>query len=505
MKNFVAIAIYISLTSCTTLSYKSMPQPSSGETPGKDKSIDKSSNREPSVSQGQEISYQETIKFISAKFSSNTSDLVPPNTSHIEPSKTSNIESSNSSHKESPNTSHKESPNTSKRIPLNGLYTKVTIKSKLDSISCKDNVKCNKNGTFNYLSRNGFLRFFYSKRVAISANANIDVKAYSATIPLLTITEISSNEVGESWERTKIYSKGDEPLFLIPPNVTSGSLKLVFRGSEDKSLSSSKALDITIGAIGILAPQSQLLTSLNKKALGDKANALDTAISKLFKESLTETVQVELMLDSWHPNDSYDLVMRLPEDKTNWSSTDLHDIGRWELKFEAPRVSAFYPIFVCITDEAKVGCKDSYNNAKEEVFKQFKGKKDFFRVLDASLYQINDSEKITIGSIMSKLTSVNQLDDTKYLETTYNAVMNSEVNLACADIARKSSELGLSSVDASLAIYSIFMASSIVKVPSKYWSENLSDFSACELAVSELALSKTAPPKSAVSNLADKK
>ncbi|EGR0209062.1 hypothetical protein FMH16_21200 [Vibrio vulnificus] len=373
------------------------------------------------------------------------------------------------------------------RVPLNGLYTKVTLQNLLVSADCQD-PNC-KSELINYDKRNSIARFFSSKRVAVSASANINVQAYSASVPLLTITEISSSEVGESWERMKIYSKGDEPLFLVPASITSGTLMLTFRGSEDKKLDSSKALDVAIGAVGILAPTSQLLTSLNKQSVSDKAKAIDSAIAKSFSESLVETVAVELVLDSWHPKDAYTLTMNLPKDKTDWGAqnSDMAKVGIWTLKFDAPRVSAFYPVFICFNEKAKPNCVKDYEEARTAVYKQFLSRRDYFRVLDASLYQINDSDKITVGNIISELDSVKRLNDSSYInvlnQKTPDKDKIADINQACSDIARKTAQLGISTIDSSLIIYSTFMASSMVKIPALDWQKHLTSLTACNLGV----------------------
>lgn len=379
------------------------------------------------------------------------------------------------------------------RIPLNGLYTRVLLENNLTSSECNPKEGCTSK-ILNYKKRNFLSRFFSSTRVALSASANVNVQAYSASIPLLTITEISSSEVGESWERTKVYTKGDEPLFLVPPSSTSGSLVLSFKGSEDKTLNSSKALDVAIGTVGILSPQSQLLTSLNKKSIMDKSKAIDNAISKSFSEALSESIVIELVLDSWNNKDKYQLTMNLPQDKTDWEADigSMAKVGIWTLRLDAPRVSAFYPVFICNNDKSnliKANCEVSYEDARDAVYKEFLRNGDYFRVLDAPLYQINDTEKISVATIISELSSVKRLNDTSYISALDNLDDRekfADVTQACSDIARKASELGLSAVDSSLIIYSTFMASSMVKIPSSLWQQRLPQLSSCKLAVSEI-------------------
>lgn len=429
----------------------SVDQPTSGSDPQEKPFSTKTSISKEILVPSQPVDYRETIKFINAKKS-----IISDST----------------------------------RVPLNGLYTRILLENKLTGSNCdKDNGCISK--LINYEKRRYLARLFSSRRVVLNASANINVQAYSASIPLLTISEISSSEVGESWERAKVYTKGDEPLFLVPPSSTSGSLVLTFKGSEDRTINSSRALDIAIGTLGILSPQSQLLTSLNKKSITDKAKAIDSAISKSFSEALSESIVLELVLDSWNKDDTYVLTMNLPQDKTDWEadSDQMAKVGIWTLKFDAPRVSAFYPIFICGDEDASFGkpnCQINYENARNAVYKEFLSKRDYFRVLDAPLYQINDSEKISVGRIMSELTSVKRLNDTSYIKALDNPKNNEklvDVIQACSDIARKSSELGLSAVDSSLIVYSTFMASSMVKIPSSKWLERLPLLSSCQLAV----------------------
>lgn len=56
-----------------------------------------------------------------------------------------------------------------------------------------------------------------------------------------------------------------------------------------------------------------------------------------------------------------------------------------------------------------------------------------------------------------------------------------DINIACSDIARKVTSLGLSVVDTNLITYATFLSSSLIKVNAYDWENNLNKMKACEI------------------------
>lgn len=380
----------------------------------------------------------------------------------------------------------------SSRVPLNGLYTKIMIKNKLPSIAtCYDLDTCQSDDYLEYEKRGTISRFFLPKRVSLSSYVKLDTSAYQTTIPLLAIDETSSSEVGSSWDRSKVYSHETEPLFLVPTNISRAKLMYSFSGNEENKLNSAKVLDVAIGAINILSPSSSLLTSLNKQSISDKSKAIDSAIANAFSESILETIELSLRLDSWSGKDVYLLTMKLPKDKTDWESKldNLSTVGQWVIKFEAPKISVFYPYHLCGKEPGDADgisseyCFNSYTDAEKSVYKEFKKNEDYYRVLDTSLYQLNDSQKVTISNIISEIPSVQRLADSDYSSSfkKNDTTKIQDINIACSDIARKVTSLGLSVVDTNLITYATFLSSSLIKVNAYDWENNLNKMKACEI------------------------
>ncbi|NOI58179.1 hypothetical protein [Vibrio coralliilyticus] len=383
------------------------------------------------------------------------------------------------------------------RIPLNGLYTKLLIYTAYDNDTCSQDKSCVIKD-LEYKKRWGLTRFFFPKRVTLNASAKVDLGVYKTTVSLLSIDETSSSEVGSRWERYIIDDHTTEPLFLVPQNITHATLDYSFTGNEDTSFSSAKALDIAIGAVSIVSPTSSLITSLNKQSVSDKSAAIDKAIANAFSESLIETKTLGLRMDSWSVGDTYTLKMKLPKDeKTDWEAEKLATVGIWSVRFDAPRISAIYPYHVCGKDSSGQpnvikgkNCFESYAQAKEAVFGEFKRNRDYHRVLDTELYKLNDSNKVSVSSLIGELPSVKRLNDKTYLTAFASGSLNrdgiQDMNTACADISREMTKLGLSVVDTSLVIYSTFLSSSLVKLDANAWETNLAMMKSCDLSAGEL-------------------
>lgn len=385
---------------------------------------------------------------------------------------------------------------TAERVPLNGLYTKILIQNQLSSVNeCQSG--CESDGYLEYEKRGVIPRFFLPKRVSLSSYVKLDTSVYQTTIPLLAIDETSSSEVGSSWDRSKVYSHETEPLFLVPTNISRAKLMYSFSGNEENKFNSAKVLDVAIGAINILSPSSSLLTSLNRQSVSDKSKAIDSAIANAFSESLLETIELSLRLDSWSAKDVYFLSMQMPQNKTDWESKPekLSTVGQWLITFEAPKISAFYPYHVCganpqVTNRISSSyCFKNYVEAEVSVYQEFKKNKDYYRILDTSLYQLNDSQKVSISSMIAELPSVQRLADGSYRSAFTNKDTSKiqDMNIACSDIARKVTSLGFSVVDTNLVVYSTFLSSSLMKVNASDWEKNLSQMKSCELAVKQLS------------------
>ena len=110
----------------------------------------------------------------------------------------------------------------------------------------------------------------------------------------------------------------------------------------------SAALQIAVGGIQAVSPGASVITKLTSQTAKTKAQAIDTAIGKLFSNGISEEHLVHRNLRNWTGTDA-GLLLRLKVpvlEKDNWGS-NLGVAGQWVLSFENPRPSIFSDWQIC--------------------------------------------------------------------------------------------------------------------------------------------------------------
>lgn len=236
--------------------------------------------------------------------------------------------------------------NSSATTSYSDAYTRIRIDGDVaadatPSASTSTNA-AEKTEPYLYRERSWLARYLLGKKFDFNLAVKITIGDYETTIPLVTVSH-ESDSSGEQWTRTLSHNLVDFPLFLVKADGSSSIPIFDIKLSADKTINSSiagAALQVAIGGIQQVSPGSSVLTTLTAQSSKTKANAIDTAISKLFSDGITEEHIAHSDLRAWQSADGVIIKVQIPHDETNWNS-ELQSIGTWKITFEAPQPSIF--------------------------------------------------------------------------------------------------------------------------------------------------------------------
>jgi hypothetical protein len=234
---------------------------------------------------------------------------------------------------------------------------------------------------YNSEKRNPIGKLFVGKADTVTVIANIIASDPTLTqaIPLYSISHVSGPNINESWSTNFTASSVQSPLFRISPN-TALTIDLDAKISQDvTSQGASMAVGAITKAVSIASPTSALLTTLSSNDVKNASSAIDTAISSLASQDLSEEISLGRLIDSWTPNSFISINGCAPfikltsgssnssssssssssstsSDKTDNACPDGKDLnqnpdiqvgGGWTLRLACPRPSAFHSRDIC--------------------------------------------------------------------------------------------------------------------------------------------------------------
>ena len=199
--------------------------------------------------------------------------------------------------------------------------------------------------------RSALARLLANKTITITtlARADLNDPDLSISLPLYSISHSSVRGVGEVFVTDFMSSHVQAPLFRIRPN-TSITIHMNTKISSDvKSQGAATVLKAVQTAVSIAAPTSTILTTLSKSDLSNASKAVDTALSGLFSQDLTEDIELGRLADSWTPSAQVEVDGRVPAGlvRTEQETRADKDIGAWHIRLSCPRPSYFDPRDLC--------------------------------------------------------------------------------------------------------------------------------------------------------------
>lgn len=227
---------------------------------------------------------------------------------------------------------------------FSNAYTRLRIEASVGSENAA------KAKVLGYKGRDWYQRYFIGMKYDTNLSIKINVGAYEATVPLLTVSHQSTKD-GEMWSRSLSRNLLKFPLFLVrsdgEASVPSFHIKMASTREYDSKMAA-KALDIVVNSIQILAPEAGVLTKLSTQASRDKSQAIDSAISRLFSNGINEEQLVQRDLRKWRADGGIKVTFKLPSEKDQ--NADEGVVSTWRITFEEPRPSIFGDWRICGND-----------------------------------------------------------------------------------------------------------------------------------------------------------
>jgi hypothetical protein len=200
-----------------------------------------------------------------------------------------------------------------------------------------------------YNDRGWFARLYNGRQYTVNFTITMTVGDFKATVPLVTLEHDSNTKDGEKFVRLINHSAQNFPLFLVKADGSNAiaSLKPEVRISNKYTgQSAAAAIKVATDLLGIVSPQSKVLTTLTTQKTKDAASGLDAALNSLLQQVSSEDQSYDNDVRRWGSVCAQFLLPR-DESKLPRLDGDLQMIGNWMVVFEDPRPSIFDDVQIC--------------------------------------------------------------------------------------------------------------------------------------------------------------
>lgn len=339
-----------------------------------------------------------------------------------------------------------------------GSYTRLVIRSEVLANATRD---ASDNLTqapgarpLAYKSRPWPVRALVGKEFSANFSAAVKVGSFDQVVPLLTIGH-QSNSSGEKWTRKVYHDALDFPLFLVKRDGSASVPQIHFQVKVDNTYASrgaAAALGVAVQIAKALANPPLVMTRLTADSAKNEAKALDSAISQLFSNSITEEHWTDRDLRLWRPKDATSTVpsgvlvrFSLPENEDDYANAVR--VGNWRITFENPRPSIFADWRVC-GSAVQPRCAVDMETAKNEVVKEV----TMGEILNYRLVPSNPD----ISSIETYLGSRSWYKTSLVaLSTKTGAERQAALNSFCNSVINEVTRLDLSAFDAQAVLWAL--------------------------------------------------
>ncbi|MDO8206502.1 MAG: hypothetical protein Q7T38_01630 [Gallionella sp.] len=321
---------------------------------------------------------------------------------------------------------------------------------------------------YSYKPRWWITRALFGKEFSLNFSTKVIVGSLEETIPLVTIGH-ESNSGGEKWSRVLRHADHGHPLFLVKGsgNGAIPKITVTMHGSQSyASRGAASALQVVFAAVNAISPTLPLATTLSAQSSKDRANSLDTAISKLFgtdvKEEHTTTHDfrfwsaenglpngINVTLSIPYPNESWG-----SDDKSKTSKINKKQVGTWTITFDYPRPSIFSNWRICKKKDPDVRCMETKEMAQQKVLAEI----DAAEVLSYDL--LNDGKNLaTIRAYLAQqewfAQAQTKLVAANIKQAKTNNTVKNTANQMCRSIRNSITGLNLNGFDADIVVWAV--------------------------------------------------
>ena len=172
-----------------------------------------------------------------------------------------------------------------------------------------------------------------------------------ATSVLLALSQESTRQVGEQFVTDASFQDLATPLFIIGPDTTvqgTYEMKVSYDVSSDAV---GATLETISTALTAFSPESEVLNDLTREGVNDAATFIDSSVSNVLGQSLTERGYFDHTIDDWMQGGPAIVTVYMPRHAVRRiaaiSASQIQRIGQWSISFDLPRYSLFIAASDC--------------------------------------------------------------------------------------------------------------------------------------------------------------
>ncbi len=337
-------------------------------------------------------------------------------------------------------------------IDLSDLYTRLVVESadgRAGSTPGAQNFR-----DYDAEERGWLERLLVSQARTVTTIANIQIRSpdLTSTVPLFSVSHSSAKGTGETFVTNFTTSDVESPLFRMGAN-SAVTIHLNTKLNRDvQSNAAGLVLSAVQSAVSIAAPAAPVLTTLSKSELSNAAHAIDSAVSGLAAQSITEDVRLDRLADSWRPASVVRIYGRIPWKAAHpkAASTDSHpdsDIGSWLVTLRCPRVSIFDARDIC------TGFPGVLGQTSDDVDARLTINRDKLGAAKAEVAKQAPDGRILHQALSSQVTVADFVKTQSWYTTFINGKKTDDDVLAfCANLLDAMGATGLNSLDSALVL-----------------------------------------------------
>lgn len=307
-----------------------------------------------------------------------------------------------------------------------------------------------------------------------TANPTIDL-----TVPLMTLSYEGKVGNGESFISSLTQSNEDQPYFRLTAATATNATISAKVTSDVESRFAVSVLGFVQNALKIAAPQSTLLTAINKDESSKAVTALDSTLGRLASQSTSENTTVGRLVEHW--NDGSKLRVRIhvpttmaptasgfPEHSGRGANEALNNWLVFRLELSCPRYSMFSDRDIC--DASKTVVTDgSIDSGRDKTVNSLRRWLSAQQVLDFPLASgVTIRQHLAGKDWFSRYLRLAPAADTQKAPADGPAALKPakaqeptpiEQTAFCESVVNELHSVGLSTLDAKLGLWAIALGS----------------------------------------------
>lgn len=239
-----------------------------------------------------------------------------------------------------------------------GGYTRFYVEGSLNEAGQSRNGQTVGPRRYRDEKREWFQRWLVGRSVSrvLTVKVSLSRPDFSVTTTLASASHQSNRSDGESWTTEVNGQRVLTPFFRVDPN-TKVSVETDLKASAGiQGQVTGAIIGVLQKAVGLAAPGSSLVTSLNSDKLNEASTFIDQSISALFGETLAEKSTNDFGPREWNDRALATIDAFFPMARSLADDRNARHVGSWTVRIERPVISIFGNVPFCTADATPSTC-----------------------------------------------------------------------------------------------------------------------------------------------------